>query len=262
VGDEVEQRTQEMPVQLVREWAACGIAAAAGRFVPVPLLDDVVKERATRLAVGRTLKAHDRHYPVVSVRPLYGDLDGPMAGARRAIAQVPRKVLLFPVRKVVRLVGAVTGVPSDVVRVLLLGRAVHRVLERGGLVVPGYAGPGVPDPGRAQALEAEARHVRLAFDAAIATTDLQVIGAAVADGLSQGRELAGEAAALARALLARVDDPADAVAADDEVLQRAVAPGDALGDGADRVSAVLRRPELQGALAEFDRQLDLALARP
>ena len=28
---------------LLTQWALCGIAAAAARFVPVPLLDDVVR---------------------------------------------------------------------------------------------------------------------------------------------------------------------------------------------------------------------------
>ncbi len=42
---------------LLSQWAVCGIAAAAARFVPVPLLDDVIRQRPLR-SVVRTLRAH------------------------------------------------------------------------------------------------------------------------------------------------------------------------------------------------------------
>ena len=67
--------TTEIPRALVRDWALCGIANAAARFVPVPLLDDVVRGRATRLAVTRTLKAHGRE-PVDALEPLWDGADG------------------------------------------------------------------------------------------------------------------------------------------------------------------------------------------
>ena len=48
------------PTRLQREWVLCAIAAAASRFIPVPLVDDLVKERAVRTAVSRTWRAHGR----------------------------------------------------------------------------------------------------------------------------------------------------------------------------------------------------------
>ena len=79
---------------LVTQWAACGIVAAAARFVPVPMLDDVVRERAARVAVSRTLRAHGRNYSPELLEPLWGEhpacrrrgdtRHGPAAADRRA----------------------------------------------------------------------------------------------------------------------------------------------------------------------------------
>jgi hypothetical protein len=44
---------------LVSQWGACGIAAAAARFVPVPLLDDAIRARAVRIAVDTALEGMD-----------------------------------------------------------------------------------------------------------------------------------------------------------------------------------------------------------
>ena len=120
----------EPPARLVREWTACALVRAATRFLPLPVLDDAVGAHATRLAVLRTLRHHGRSYPPTAVEPLYADR------SRRVGGRVLRRVLLFPVRKWTRVAGAVTGVPSDIGRVLLLGRATHRRLAMGELAGP------------------------------------------------------------------------------------------------------------------------------
>ena len=159
----LESRTDakaEPGARLTGQWAVCGIVAAAARFIPVPLLDDAVRHRAAQVAVSRTLRAHGRDYSSRSVEPLYLGVEAGMAGvARRALAylaSVPRRVLLFPVRKYVALFGSVRGVPTDVMTVVLLGRCVHRSLGRGLL-----AGPDEKQ------LREEAADVRTAFDDAV-----------------------------------------------------------------------------------------------
>jgi hypothetical protein len=233
--------------QLVGEWAVCAIAAAAARFIPVPLLDGAVKFRAIRIAVLRTLRAHGRTYPADAVEALYAGVDTASAGlARRAfryLRTVPRRVMLFPIRKYVALFGSVRGVPTDVMTVVLLSRTVHRSLAKGRLTGS--------DEDR---LRAEAMQIRAAFDEALDGMDLRMFTGALADGLSQGRGLTSAAVAYARKTFGRSDDgrPGDG---------GELAPGGAVGEGADRVEEVLRRPEIARLITEFDAKFDAVLAR-
>jgi hypothetical protein len=235
--------------QLVGEWAVCAIASAAARFIPVPLLDDAVKYRAIRIAVLRTLRANGRSYPADAVEPLYAGVDAASAGmVRRAIrylGTVPRRVALFPIRKYVALFGSVRGVPTDVMTVLLLSRTVHRCLAEGRL-----AGSD------AEKLRAEAVQIRKAFDQALDGMDLRLFSGALSDGLSQGRGLTSAAVGYARKTFGRRDDGAshhDGHSADE------LAPGGAVGEGAERVREVLRRPEIAHQMADFDARFDANL---
>lgn len=214
---------------LQTQWAVCGIAAAAARFLPVPVLDDVVRRRAAQLAVVRTLRAHDRGYPSVLVEPLWDD--GTRTGLRGHLGRLPRRLLLFPVRKYTAVFGAVRGVPDDVARVILLARSLDRRLQRGGLTDPDL----VPE---------QARALRRAVDEALEGMDLRLLTAALADGLSRSRGLTAAAVAFVRR---RLDD--------DE--RGADVPADgALADSAAQVTQVLRRPEIASLLDRFDAQVD------
>ena len=221
---------------LQTQWAVCGIAAAAARFLPVPLLDDVVRRRAAQLAVVRTLRAHGRDHPSELVEALWEDPEGARRGLRGRLKGVPTRLLLFPVRKYTAVFGAVRGVPNDVARVVLLARSVERRLERGELSAPDR----VPD---------EARALRHAVDEAIEGMDLRLLTAALADGLSRSRGLTTAAVALVRRRFGD-DEPEADVPADG-----------ALADGAAHVTEVLRRPEIGTLLARFDAQVDDRLAR-
>src|ERR1700750_480078 len=101
----------EYGASLVGQWAVCAIAAGASRFIPVPLLDDAVKGRATRIAVLVTVHAAGAYYPRASVAPLWDGVESWRDGVRTYVKSVPRKIVLFPVRKYVELFGAVRGVP-------------------------------------------------------------------------------------------------------------------------------------------------------
>lgn len=220
---------------LLTAWAVCGIAAAAARFVPVPLLDDVVRRRAAQVAVLRTLRAHDRQLPAELVEPLWDEPEGASRGLRGRLGGVPRRLLLFPVRKYTAVFGAVRGVPNDVARVVLLARSVERRLARGELT-------------SADRAPAEARALRRAVDEAIEGMDLRLLTAALADGLSRSRGLTTDAVAFVRRRLAG-DDVEAAVPADG-----------ALADGAAQVTEVLRRPEISSLLERFDAEVDGRLA--
>jgi hypothetical protein len=148
-------------------------------------------------------------------------------------------VLLFPLRKYRAVFGAVRGVPTDVMRVVLVARAVERRLEQGAL----RDGDGLTD---------EARALRRAVDEAIKGMDLRLLTAALGDVLSQTRGLSTAAVALARRRFTKADPEADPGAG--------LEPDGPLADGAGRVTEVLRRPEIASLLDRFDSQVDARLA--
>ncbi len=221
---------------LLTQWAVCGIAAASARFVPVPMLDDVIRERAVQVAVVRTLRAHGRDYSSDRLEPLWGDVEQ-TGGLGKHVRALSKRLLLFPVRKYVALFGAVRGVPTDVMRVILLARTVERRLEGGGLI----------DSDR---LPDEARALRRAVDQAIENMDLRLLTAALADGLSQGRGLTAAAVTYARRRFTRSDPDAT------------LEPSAPVAEGADRVTEVLRRPEITQLLDRFDTQVDTLSPTP
>jgi hypothetical protein len=229
--------------RLVREWAAYALAASVSRFVPVPLLDDVVKERAVKLAVTRTLRAHGRGFDADDVEVLWSGADGVLAQARKYAVGVPSRIALFPVRKYVAVMGSVKGVPSDVMAVILLARTVHRRLDAGDLA----------DDADPKHRRQEARRLRKAYDAALDEMDLRLFTGALRDGLSTGRNLGSAAVAFARRLR---DRDAAATGGPD-----GGGPGADVDAGAARVQEVLARPEISRLMAEFDRRVDEALER-
>ena len=221
---------------LQTQWAVCGIAAAAARFVPVPLLDDVVRRRAAQVAVVRTLRAHGRDHPSELVEALWEEPDPARRGVRGRLRGLPRRLLLFPVRKYTAVFGAVRGVPNDVARVVLLARAVDRRLELGELSSPAR----VPD---------EAAALRRAVDEAIEGMDLRLLTAALADGLSRSRGLTTAAVAFVRGRLGGDEPDAD------------VQVDGPLAEGAAEVTQVLRRPEIATLLDHFDAEVAARVAR-
>lgn len=214
---------------LTSQWAVCGIAAAAARFVPVPLLDDVVRQGAVRLAVTRTVAAHGTSLPAAALQPLWEQTGG-RRGAAARVRALGRRLLLFPVRKYTALFGAVRGVPTDVLRVVLLARSVDRALTSGTLRDAG-----------------DARALRSAVDRATGEVDLRALLGALGEGLSRTRGLSTAAVALARQRFTG-DDPS------------AVQPPTPVAEGAARVTEALQRPEAVGLLERFDARVDVHLA--
>ena len=216
------------------EWSLCGIAAAASRFIPVPLVDDAVKGRATQYAVHRTLKAHGRTFDEDAVEVLWDGTEGVGGQWLRAIKSVPRRILFFPVRKYVAIFGSVRGVPNDVMRIVLLGRTVNRAIVRNGWLANGTD---------TKALQGEAFRIRHAYEQVIEYQDLRLLRGALSDGLSQGRGLTRQAVTYARDAFARDKGSR-------------LEPGGEVEKSAQDVAAALRRPEVVEELAEFDRRID------
>ncbi|GLY14784.1 hypothetical protein LWF15_05385 [Kineosporia rhizophila] len=233
------------PASLVGQAVVCGIAVAATRFVPVPLLDDAIHLRATQVAVVRTLRAGGRSYPSRQVAALYegADAGGVFHEAMKYVRSVPRRVILFPVRKYVKIFGAVKGVPTDVMKVVLLSRAVHRALAQGYL----------SDQTEEDRRKDEARLVRRAYDEALQGMDLRLLSAAIADGLSQGRKLTPAAVKFARNTFGKPED--------EKVTDAELKPQGEVGESVERVEEALARPEIQVILERFDTEFDRELGK-
>ena len=235
---------------LQREWVLCAIAAAGSRFLPVPLADDLVKDRATRTAVARTWRAHGRTPAPGVVAVLSGDTTGTLTSLRRTLARLPLTLLLYPFRKLRLWVTAVQGVSGDLLQVLVLARSVDRCLASGWF-----------DLEDERELRRRARLVRRAHDRAIHGGDLRALQLALGAAVRQVRGLSRQARGFARDAFGRRAGPIDGRAPVTAEVPDA-GPGGlrSVRDGAEQVEAVLGRPESLRILGEFDARFDAALA--
>lgn len=230
-------------LQVQRECALCAIAAAGSRFIPLPLVDDLVKDRATRTAVARIWYARGRAPDAEVVAILCGDTLGTLAALGRGLRRLPLIVVLFPFRKVRLLLTAVQGVSDDLLQVLLLARVVDRYLAAGWFDVDE----------RAELLR-RARLVRRAHDRTVRGADLRTLRLLLGSALRQISGLTRQARDYARQAFGRSAPAPDGTTP---------VPGtdrEQVGSGADRVQAVLGGPEALRILHEFDARFDAALA--
>jgi hypothetical protein len=218
---------------LVHQWVVAGIVSAAGRFVPVPFVDDIVRTQCRKFVMKRTLAAHGRSELYPELEALYdGGSKGFISGALGTTARAARKLLLFPVRKVVAIATSARGVPLEVMRVVLLGRTLDRRLRQGEFTA------------------ADAVRLRTAFEKAFAGMDLRVVRAALKDALAGVSGLKSAAIKSARQVAGQPGDPEAVNQAEPTVLA-----------GATEVQQALDRPEMLELFAEFDRRVDEAMAQ-
>ncbi|MBW2464140.1 MAG: hypothetical protein JRH11_21000, partial [Deltaproteobacteria bacterium] len=168
----------------------CALLSSAARLVPVPFVDDILRERLGQLVVRQTLKAHGRTYSSARLKPLWSDSGGCMSGCLLMFFKVPLLLITYPFRKVWSWVMAARNLSGDLTTMILLGRALDRSL-RAGRLEEQPDGPG---------LEVEAALIRQAFDNAISGMDTQVLQRGLADGLRQVRGLSGAALRTLRSL--------------------------------------------------------------
>lgn len=224
----------------------CGLMASAARLVPVPLLDDVLREKAIHLLVARTLKEHGRTFRSKHVAPLYGDPRGCMHGCLTALVWVPVKILLFPIRKILTWVMAAKNLAADLSEAVLLGRVLDRALVAGRL--PSDAPP--------DALEAEADLMRRAFDNAVRGTDMTLLRGLLRQAMKGVSGLPGAALKAVRGLRKQGEDTASADLTDG----LAASDREKVDAGARQISSALATPEALAFLDAFDARFDENLA--
>lgn len=217
----------------------CGLLASAARLVPVPLLDDVLREKALQLMVSRTLVAAGRTYGSAAVGPVYGDTRGCFAGCLMMILTAPLKLLLFPLRKLLGWVMTAKNLSHDLGEAILLGRALDRVLGGGRL----------PNDAPRAALHADALRIRHAYENATAGSDLTILRGVLTSALRSVRGLPRATLRALRNLRRQPEgaDPTAGLSSEDKAK---------VETGVERVLAALQTDEMRAFLEGFDRTFD------
>ncbi|MFG0288769.1 MAG: hypothetical protein ACF8CQ_11360 [Rhodopirellula sp. JB044] len=216
---------------LTHQWVVAGIVSASSRFIPVPFIDDLVREQCRRFVVSRTLHANTpaENISLETLQPYYSTSDGCLAGCLGTLAKAPLKILLFPIRKIIAVVTSVRGVPLEIMKMVLLGRTLNRQLRD-----------------RPEEIDnAYAMRMRVAFEESFSGMDFRVVKAAMNDALSHVSGWKSSAMETARQSVARQDQSREPINAPKEVEA-----------GAQKVQEVLDRPEFATLFSEFDKRFD------
>ncbi len=228
--------------------ARAAVFTTVAIFLPVPLLDDLLIARAREHLVAAALRAHGRDLDPRRLQALWAG-----GGCLSGCLGLPLKLLLWPLKKLLRTVFFVLGLRAaalEVGRTLALGRTVDRRLRAGHLPGGPAPPPPAPDPAALEALR-----LRAALDRVYAGVDRLALAHAFGALLRAARATPRLLRDAARRVLRRgVDDEAAAVEALPPEERGAVAG--AVG----RVEAALEAPEVRAFLEGLDRRVDEALA--
>jgi len=223
-----------MPSTRVTERLVFGLLASAARLVPIPFLDDVLRDTAARLMVRRILRSRGRTYPTSRVEPLYTDRSGCLTGC----FVFGFKLMLFPLRKIVTWVLAAKYLARDLSEAILLGRVLDRMLDAGRLQGPDEA-----------ALLAESDRIKTAWENAVRGTDMKLLQGIVWRALRSVEGLPRAAMHALRRLRGGGEDadPTEGLSASDRAK---------VDEGAAKIEGALADPQVQAFLEAFDARFD------
>ncbi|MCM2373670.1 hypothetical protein [Aporhodopirellula aestuarii] len=216
---------------LTHQWILAGIVSASSRFIPIPFVDDLVRDQCRRFVVSRTLATEGSQTGVSleTLKPYYSSGGGCLGGCLATVAKAPLKLLLFPIRKIVSVVTSVRGVPLEIMRMVLLGRTLRRYITNDEIAI---------DP-------AYAAQMRMSFEESFARMDFRVARAAMSDALASVSGWKTDAMESAKRIASKNNTHSDTLETSDDI-----------ESGAAKVQEVLDRPEIVKLFAEFDRRFD------
>ena len=226
---------------LLHQWVLAGIASAAARFIPVPFVDDMVRDRARQYVVSKTLAAHQTAWTTDDLAPLYGKKSrGLIGGVVNKAIRLPLKLALYPVRKFVKIAGSIRGVPMDVMKTVLIGRTLDRLLSENRLPAPASDADGKAE---------QAARLTSAFNQAFKGMDFIAVSAAIRDTIDSASEWKKASA-----------DAAAAMFEGDKPMPQKLTGEVAVKTTADKVEETLSEPETKALLTTFDQRFDAAYA--
>lgn len=209
---------------------------SAGRFVPVPLVDDLVRDEVALRMVVQATEAAGKPVPRSHLAPLAAPATGCLRGCLGLVPKLLLSIVLFPIKKIANVILGVRNLSRDVTEIVLLGRLVDRALARGEV-----------DPTLTEeAQRAAALELRMALDRALQSSDRDILGATLraALGPMRGIMLAGVSALR---VLWRGSDTAPTPTS---------AP---LSEGTSRLERAFDQPEVRTLIEGFDAKIDAAL---
>ncbi len=226
---------------LLHQWVLAGIASAAARFIPVPFVDDMVRDRARQYVVSKTLAAHQTAWTTDDLEALYGGKSrGLIGGTVNKLVRLPLKLAFYPIRKFVKIAGSIRGVPMDVMKTVLIGRTLDRLLAEDRLPTPG------PDR---DARAEQAKRLTSAFNEAFKGMDFIAVSAAIRDTIDSASEWKAASA-----------EAAAAVFGGDKPMPQTLTGEITVKATAEKVEETLEQPETKALLTTFDQRFDAAYA--
>jgi hypothetical protein len=216
------------PTEVLRTRAALALAFLLARYVPIPFLDDVIRERIGRAVVARAAAPSGHALAPDEIARLAAPSDG-CVGCLVALLWAPLKFFFFPIAV---LLGISRG-SRDLVEVFALGRTIERLLADGR-----YPFSSPPETRLGYALD-----VRIAFDRARRGLDTHAVKGLLSVALGPLRKVAPAAMRSMRRFW-----HGDAGAPD--------APIEA---PTDRLVAALDDPRMKALFESIDRRFDEAL---
>jgi hypothetical protein len=211
---------------------------SAGRFVPVPFVDDLLREQVALYMVQKAVLSKGKSIPRSHLVPLASPAGGACRGAWGSRSRSLSRSFSFPFGRSSRGCWGVRHFTRDVVEIVVLGRLVERAIDRGEL-----------DGAKSEATQrAECLVLRQALDAALAGTDLSILGATLRAALGplRGVMLAGLSALRVMRRSGAEAPPA---------------PDATLSGGTSRLERAFDRPEVRKLIEEIEQRLDGHLSR-
>ena len=217
---------------LLRTRALLALSFTLARYVPLPILDDLVRDRLGRIVVTRAAAAQGVTLEPSEAAMLGGSSEGCL-GCLGSLVWWPVKLVLYPFRALLGVALGIRWASRDLVEIFALGRTVDRLLAAG--LYP------VDSP--LETRLAYARDARRAFDAARRGLDTNAVQGLLSVALGPLRGVVPAAMRpLRRFWHGDVPAPAPVVEAP-----------------ASRLAAALDDPRMQALLAEIDRRFDAAM---
>jgi hypothetical protein len=217
---------------VLRLRALLALSFVLARYVPLPILDDVVRDRIGRLVVARAASAQKIALEPAEIAMLGSSSEG-CVGCLFALLWLPVKLILSPFRALLGVALGIRWASRDLVEIFALGRTIDRLLQDGRY----------PLASPLETRLAYARDARRAFDAARRGLDTHAVQGLLSVALGPLRKALPAAMRPLRRFW-NGDDP--------EATPEAVAP-------ASRLMAALDDPRMKELLEAIDRRFDDAL---